>query len=188
MAVVEPGYEGRAELLGRATAPHQALMMDVVARLAGDSMLVAAARRAVIVAPLDSAGTVVIAHNEAGHPAVLAAEGTVQGRPRLILYSLADAGSMTSAALFAAVARATSIAPFVGELEPSLISDQDLARWQRTPAAELRPRRASPDGSGESDGRWLWIGVLALLALETWMRRERRIAANRDEGVRERAA
>ena len=165
-------------------------MMDIVARLAGDSMLVDAARRATVAAPPDSAGTIVVVRTRAGRPVILAAETTVREREQLTLYSLADAGSLTSAALFAAVAQATSLAPPSRELEPSSISDQQLASWRRDPAAETRPRRTSPNGTadGDSDGRWLWIAVLALLALETWMRRERRASAARNEIARERAA
>jgi hypothetical protein len=73
--------------------------------------------------------------------------------------------------------------------EPSLISDDVLARWQRAPTAEPRPRGVASDSTeGDSDARWLWIVVLALLGIESLMRRERRIASAREEAVRERAA
>ena len=190
ITVVEPGYEERASLLAGSIVPRRAWMMDIVARLAGDSMLVDAARRATVAAPPDSAGTIVVVRTRAGRPVILAAETTVREREHLTLYSLADAGSLTSAALFAAVAQATSLAPPSRELEPSSISDQQLASWRRDPAAETRPRRTSPNGTadGDSDGRWLWIAVLTFLALETWMRRERRASAARNEIARERAA
>jgi hypothetical protein len=53
-------------------------------------------------------------------------------------------------------------------LEPSYISAETLARWSRP------PRRY--DGGllqDEGDRRWLWGVVLALLALETVVRRSR---------------
>jgi hypothetical protein len=145
-------------------------------------MLATAARSAVIVAPPDSAGTVVVARVEGGRPAILAAEANVDGHQRLLLFPLADAGSLTSAALFAAAARATSLAPPSRELEVSTIADADLARWRREPASDSRPN------SDDSDGRWFWIVALALLALEFWLRRERTAADRALEIAHDRAA
>jgi hypothetical protein len=192
IAVVEPGFEGRDTLERNATEPRAPWMMDVVSRLASDSLLAGAARRATIVAPSDTttAHMVVVARNDSGRAVVLAAEGQIAGRRRLTLYSLADAGSLTSAALLAAVAHATSIGtPWAG-YEASLISDDVLARWQRAPTVEPRPRRDTQSSSteGDSDARWLWLVVLALLGIEGLMRRERRVATAREESVRERAA
>jgi hypothetical protein len=107
----------------------------------------------------------------------LAGEITENGHEQLALYSLADAGSLTTAALLSAAARATSLARPSPRLDPSTMSDAALAAWRRAPSAEARPRNASNGSETEdSDGRWLWIAVLALLALETWLRRERRAA------------
>jgi len=189
IAVIEPGYGGRDTLERSATEPHAAWMMDVVARLASDSLLVGAARHASIAALTDSAHMVVVARNDSGHAVVLAAEGLLEGRRRLALFSLADAGSLTSAALLAAIAHASSIGTPWTAYEPSLISDDVLARWQRAPTAAPRSRDAATDSTeGDSDARWLWIVVLALLGIESLMRRERRIASAREEAVRERAA
>ncbi|MGH7616361.1 MAG: BatA domain-containing protein [Gemmatimonadaceae bacterium] len=184
IAIVEREFDGRAGLLARATIPRQAWMMDIVARLAADPTLAAAARTATVVADADSAGTLVLARNDSGRAVAVAAEGNVQGRERLVLYSLADAGSLTSAALIAAAAHATSIAPPLRELDQSFIPDAELARWRRAPAVESRPRGTGDD----SDGHWLWIAVLALLAIETWMRRERRELALDGQIARDRAA
>jgi len=190
IAVVEPGFEGRDTLARNAIEPHAAWVMDVVARLASDSLLAGAARRAATVVPIDSSRMVIVARNDSGRAVLLAAEGLLEGRRRLTLYSLADAGSLTSAALFVAIAHATSIATPLAAYEPSLISDDLLARWQRAPTAEPRPRHDSATDSteGDSDARWLWIVVLALLGIESLMRRERRVATAREEAVRERAA
>ena len=94
-----------------------------------------------------------------------------EGRDRLLLFSSADAGSLTSAALIAAVTQARSMASPLAELEPSLLSDETLTSWQRAPAADAPARNNGNANPGTSDGRWFWVLALALLALETWMRR-----------------
>jgi hypothetical protein len=55
-------------------------------------------------------------------------------------------------------------------MEPTTVSDDVLRSWQREPDANAA--QGSTDGA--SDGRWLWIVALALLGLETWLRRTRR--------------
>jgi hypothetical protein len=58
--------------------------------------------------------------------------------------------------------------PLAGELEPQTVSAAALAAWQRSPAT---PTETSDD---RSDGRWLWLMVLGLLGVETYMRRSAR--------------
>jgi hypothetical protein len=52
------------------------------------------------------------------------------------------------------------------ELEPELLDDVSLARWQRAPVTQ--PGSAPPDAE---DGRWLWGLALALLTVEEGLRR-----------------
>lgn len=63
--------------------------------------------------------------------------------------------------------------PFAG-LEPVRISDEQLRSWSRAPGGV--PADARP--SDEGDRRWFWGLVLALVALEHWLRRDatRRLA------------
>jgi hypothetical protein len=183
ITVVQPGYEGRASLLASTAAPRQAWMMDVVARVAADPSLVDAGRRATAVAPRDSGTALVVARNDSGRPLVLAGERSNQ----LVFYSLADAGSLASAALLAAISQATSHPSAPSALESSTISDVTLAAWQRAPSVEVRPRPGATDNE-ESDGRWLWALVLALLGVETWLRRDRRAVAAASEIAHDRAA
>jgi hypothetical protein len=165
---------------------------DALARLRGDSMLAAAALDADVVddgalaqpGGSDSSAFVSVARTAAGRPVALATAGTVAGRDRLILLPLVDAGSLTSAALIAAAMRAASVEPAIGELEPTTVPESVLAGWRRAPSSE--PTNASA-ADHASDGRWLWIVALLLLAAETWMRRERR-ATRAPEVARERAA
>lgn len=52
------------------------------------------------------------------------------------------------------------------EFEPETIAPETLRGWERAPSA-------SPGANaGEAQGRWLWLAVLFLLVLETWMRRQ----------------
>ena len=183
-AIVEPGYARRAELLRAATAPRSPGAMALVVRVAADPTLSEAAGRATLAATIDTTALVVVARTETGAPVVAAGQGSVNGRDHLLLFSLADAGSLSSAALISAATRARSVATPAAELEPATMSNDQLARWQRAPADVAASDAATSD---ESDGRWLWVAVLALLALETWMRRERRPRAAA-EVPRDRAA
>lgn len=174
ITVVEPGYDGRAGLLANTVSPRRSWMMDVVARVAADPSLADAARRAMVAGSPDTARTLVIARTDSGRPLVLAGQRTVDGTDRLIFYSLADAGSLASAALFAAIDHSTSRAPSPRAIEPSTISDATLAAWQRSPS---NVRSGSGANDDESDGRWLWGLVIVLLGVEAWLRRERRAVA-----------
>ena len=176
VAIVYRGYERRAQMLASARSLGSPWMSSVVARLRGDSMLIVAAssERVSVVSSADTAGRLVVARTDSGRPAVVAIQGQVDGRDRLILLPFVDASSLTSAALIAATTRAISDATPVTELEPTVISDDVLRSWQREPSANAEQVASE---NGESDGRWLWILALALLGLESWLRRARREAA-----------
>ena len=185
VAIVYAGYERRADILKTATPLHAPWMTDVVARLRADSMLIGAASTdASRGEASDSVGKLVVARSASGMPAVVAVQGQVDGRDHLILLPSVDASSLTSAALIAATTRALSIAAPVTEMEPTTVPDDVLRSWQREPDASATSQ-VSTDGA--SDGRWLWIVALVLLAVETWLRRARReeVVSNL---VRDRAA
>jgi hypothetical protein len=174
VAVVLPGFERRAELLKSATPLRAPWMVDVVARLRADSMLIAAAAasmaRAAAMSSQDSGRTLVIARTNSGPPAVVATEGSIDGRDRLLLFTF-DASSLTTAALVAATTRALSTAAPVTEMDQSTIADDVLRSWQREPTSSVAIADA---GTGASDGRWFWMVALVLLALEGWVRRVRK--------------
>jgi len=174
MAIVYPQYADRRTLMRDARMVDRPWMADVAARVRRDSTLVAAASVAEVeTAELDSTRFLVVARTEAGRPVAVAAHAGVQGSDRLLLISMAEPGSLASAALIAAALRAVSPAPPAGELEPAVLSDTVLRGWQRTAAAVVPRGGDAPD---RSDGRWLWLLALALLALETWMRRRSRVS------------
>jgi hypothetical protein len=80
----------------------------------------------------------------------------------------------------AAVARA-ACADSLADREPRRIAPATLARWSRRPGSV--PDAAAP--ADEGDGRWLWLAVLGLLAVEHLMRRRSaaaRAAVGRVEG------
>ena len=175
VAIVYVGYERRAEMLVNARSLGSPWMSSLVARLRADStLIVAASSEPVSVASsADTVGRLVVTRTDSGRPAVVAVQGQFDGRDRLILLPFVNASSLTSAALIAATTRALSDATPVTELEPTVVSDDVLRSWQREPDAGATSV-AGEDGA--SDGRWMWIITLALLGLETWLRRARREA------------
>ena len=190
VAIVYPSYAQRDAMLGGARAPAHDWQGELLVRLRADSLLQSVAWTAPTAdsSPAaiggHSASTFVVARDRWGRPIVLAASDSTAASPRLLLFPIADAGSLVSAALIAAATSATSTSPDVGELERVTIAEQTLAGWRRKAA----PSPAGLDaGDGASDGRWLWALALVLLGVETWIRRERR-QSRVQEVVRERAA
>jgi hypothetical protein len=101
-----------------------------------------------------------------------AARGNVAGRERLLLFTNDAPGSIESASLILSALQAQEAGAPASENEPANLDDRTLMELQRTPATVVAPRDL--ENEGISDGRWLWLGVLLLLALETWLRRGKR--------------
>ena len=192
--VMHREYAGRAEILRVTTPPTAPWHGDVIARLRADPMLAAAASTvtdADVAASVDSvpgppradSPIIVLARAPSGRPVAFAGGVNHRGVDHLLLFSDTDAGSLTSAALIAATLRATARPIRVEELDPGTVSEQTLATWRR-PAATDASHGVQSDAS---DGRWLWVLVLVLLGVETWMRRERH-RADASPLARERAA
>jgi hypothetical protein len=176
------GYDGVERLAGEASRMAAPWMADAAIALARDAELGATARAlsATDVTPAMGAPFIVIARGAMGEPVVEAAQLAHEGADRLLVFVHAEAGTLLSAAVVAAVARATATDPPVAEREPALVDGAELAAWSRA-AAPAAPMRAA-GSSGQSDGRWLWLLVLALLGVETWLRRRVRPAA-RESGA-----
>jgi hypothetical protein len=180
--VLYPGAPNAVTVLRGATTPHAAWMTTLVAKLRADSMLVqAAAHASVDVAASSQTGEagagLVVARMSSGAPIVDAVQTSEQssaqpsgGRDTLVLVARADASSLVSAALIAAVTRAQSIAPAPAELDPTVLSESVLASWQRAPSPADAAR--ANGNEGPSDARWLWALVLVLLAVEAVVRRQ----------------
>ena len=86
----------------------------------------------------------------------------------LVLGVDTPADSLAAAQVTQAALNARLDPKVMAEREPARIPADVLAKWTRAPGPpgdEAWPR------SRDSDGRWLWLAVLALMGLETWVRR-----------------
>jgi hypothetical protein len=185
---VFPRAAERDAIATEATRLDRPWMSDVVARLARDSALVDAMRGLtdVLEAPHGLAGdrsTVVLA-TPTGAPLLIAAARDAGGVRQLVLFSMADAASVFSAALYSRAAYAVSPGT-IAEAEPMMISADRLREWQRAPTDVAPPTNGT---TGDSDGRWFWIAALALLGVETWLRRQRPAATPSAEVAHARVA
>ena len=79
------------------------------------------------------------------------------------------AAQVTQAALNARLDREV-----LTERERARTSADALAAWTRAPGP---PGEDAWPRSRDSDGRWLWLAVLALMGLETYVRRSRQASA-----------
>ena len=72
-----------------------------------------------------------------------------------------------SSAADAVLAELRAVSPRADRFEPVMLTPEQLASWSRQPGSPL----ANAPLRDEGDRRWVWGAVLALLALETRMRR-----------------
>jgi hypothetical protein len=72
-----------------------------------------------------------------------------------------------SSAADAVLAALSATSPRADRFEPVMLTPEQLASWSRQPGSPL----ANAPLRDEGDRRWVWGAVLALLALETRMRR-----------------
>jgi hypothetical protein len=144
ISFVFSSYPDASKLKAAATTVYSAWMVDVLARLRQDSMGVR------------SSGV-----------------GDVGGRPRLMLFTELAPGTSAAAHLVAAANQALSIADPENQLGPGIISDKTLAAMQRPALDDVPSQRRRIGANGPSDGRWLWLVVLALLGIETVLRKSK---------------
>jgi len=95
---------------------------------------------------------------------------------RLLVASAGDATSLATPVLLRSIANAIAPLPDLRAAEVMPIADEVLRQWSRPPAPVVSPRM---DTVEQDDRRWLWLAVVCLLALETWMRRARPAAVER---------
>jgi hypothetical protein len=105
-----------------------------------------------------------------GRP-LAAAAGSPSG---LIVVSGAEASSLATPLLLRAMANGITVPPDLRAAEVLPIPDAQLQGWTRPAAPVMVPRI---DHLERDDRRGLWALVLGLLALETWVRRARPVAA-----------
>jgi hypothetical protein len=156
-----------------ASRPAAAWMRRTLIRLQRDPDLQAAVDRLRAVRPVASSGDpssaawLVVARDGAGEPLVAAAAAGAE----LIIDVAARSDTFFAAAVLRGALAARRASHDYAELEPAQIDASTLAGWGRQPAPA-----AIPTGPGafravdRTDARWCWLGVLALLGLEQWLR------------------
>jgi hypothetical protein len=157
-----------------------AWMADAIARITRDADLQAAARR-VPSGVSDSRFTAtpwqLVAEAANGEPLVCAASAG----PRILVLSAASAANVLTPILMRAIANALATMPDLQRAEVVPIADEVLRPWSRPAVPPATPRINTVD---DDDRRWFWLAALGLLAIEMWMRRTRRDAANESDVAR----
>jgi len=150
---------------------NRAWMAEAVARIASDRDLLAVAAR--VHAPFDpsrdiTASWIPVVHDAGGRTLVAAGADD----RRLIVASAADASNFITPLLMRAIVNGMADPPDLRPVEVLPIPDEQLRAWTRAPGplTQLRPNTIESD-----DRRWPWTLVLALIVIETWMRRARRL-------------
>jgi len=176
VAIVFPGATETRPVQQSATAPAAEWMAPAMMRVRDNKMLWSSVANETVEDTAITAPFAVIARNQSGAPVVYAAQSIVNGATRLTFFQRSRASALGSAALFAAVSSSIAVASNLPESETNALSDDALRKLER---ATQDVGAGVPDGeqrvstrSGMSDGRWLWMLVLALLGVETWMRRK----------------
>jgi len=146
VTIVFPDFDRRSELLAATRALDQPWMLDVAVR-------------------------VVRADQSHLYSEGLTWSAGAAGTNELRLFPGVAAGSLGSAALVGAAARAASPDPEPAEASTATIADATLRSWER-PASDVTP--VVPRDPNRFDGRWMWGLALALLAVEGLLRRTRR--------------
>jgi hypothetical protein len=149
---------------------------DAMARIAGDLELGAAAAR--VTAGLSDARFAaspwqMLTSAADGRPLAVAAESA----SRLVVASAARASDVATPLLLRAIANAIAAVPDLRSAEVVPIADEQLREWSRPSMPPALPRIETVD---QDDRRWVWLAVLCLLGLETWIRRARPVDAARD--------
>ena len=115
-----------------------------------------------------------------GRPLAVAAESA----GGLVVASAAGASTIAMPLLMRSLANALDVAPDLQHAEVAPIAERLLREWARPPSAPPAPTAGElRQGEGENDRRWLWLTVLCLFGLETWMRRARRGTAETSEEI-----
>ncbi len=173
LVVVNPAGT-TSSALAASSAIQQPWMAEAVFRIARDKDLQAAAA-AVPVGSTDvrltSAPWQTLASAVDGRPLVLAAASGAQ----LIVASAADPKELITAVLVRTVANGLAEPADLQQAEVTPILEPVLHGWSRDAGPAPPPRI---DTIADDDRRWFWLAALALLALETWMRRPRTAAVS----------
>ena len=156
---------------------------EAIASLVRDDELQAAAARvegALAASPFQSAPWVTVATSTTGTVLAVAAESG----GRLLVASAAPARDLFTPLLLRSLANALGTVPDLQRAEIVPIADRWLRDWSRPPAPPAVPdASALRRDDSDNDRRWLWLAALALLAVESWMRRARTAPDERREDI-----
>jgi hypothetical protein len=185
VAVVFPRYSGRRELVGDVSALNNPWQGDLLMALGRARVLGSAAVSARVTPLCDHTGAV-IAHNAGGEVVATMAGGSRAAGHEAVVFACVEAGSVAGTALIASVVAAVQPMPPLQELEPVVVPDETLRQWER-PSAGPEPRGVDDTSP---DGRWFWLGAIAFLLVEEWLRRRapRREPSTVTEAPHERVA
>lgn len=166
IAVVFPGYPERSVLANESAVLDSQWQGNLLVALKGNRALAEIARATTAISGCVLPGTVVVTNRSGASIASMSRARA--GMPHEVLvFTCAEAGSLGAIGLIASLAGSLDSVPPLTELEPLLLPDDLLQRWQRAPVS------SSPRGPDETspDGRWLWLAALVLLGVEEWLRR-----------------
>jgi len=178
VVLVPAGGGGPAAIdaLADAAPVSQPWMADAIARIARDPDLRAAGvpvADGLADARFAAAPWQPLASAADGRPLAVAA-GSARG---IVVASAAPVSEVATPVLLRSIANAIADVPTLQNAEVVPIRDEVLRRWTRTAAPVTEPRVDTVD---QDDRRWLWVAVLCLLALESWVRRARSAQASRE--------
>jgi hypothetical protein len=169
-----------AEQVSDASPIAQPWMADAAARIARDPDLNAAAARVAAGLPGSPFGAApwqaMVSAADGAPLAVVAASAN-----RLLVASAAPASDLATPVLLRSIANAMASMSDLRAAEVVPIADAALQRWSRPASPVTSPRIGTVE---QDDRRWLWLAVLGLLAIESWIRRPRpddRLAAGHEE-------
>lgn len=176
IALVYPTYEARRALVRGAHALRSPWMTNMVGQLLADSLLLTTVSDVTVATDSNAvanAALTVVMRNADGLAALLAASDSIDGHSRLLLFPQFALASVTSPVLLHAIDQAASKTTRLFEYDPARVPTDSLRAWERTAAQATQPltARASDAPPSESDGRWVWLAVLVMLGVESWLRR-----------------
>ena len=169
LAVVLPDHPDRESLIGAARPVDRPWMFDVIEQVRRDASVRHAAAAETALIGIEGTALTPLAIDSSGRPLASAAAMTVAGIERLGVFVATGADSAFTAAVAGSLPApaAADLPAHLRELEPDRLDEATVRQWER----DATPATAATDRPDDSDGRWLWLLALALLGVETGMRR-----------------
>lgn len=183
IVVTSSGTDSAAAHLSRATTLRAPWMGNVLEVMQRDTTLAVAMASVSGIADTLFASPFVVTSRSAqfaalvGAAALPATDTNDDTGHRLLLVVRTPDDAVATAALLLAASRAlrtANDATVAGSNTGTIPSDEQLRSWERASSAPATPVRSTlrtDYGTGPSDGRFVWLVVLALVALETYLRR-----------------